>query len=413
MNKLPQRLDAAWLTSGPIPRLLGILDRDGEEAGVVGGAVRNTLLGEPVHEFDVATTALPEEVTRRAQGAGFKAVPTGIEHGTITVVIDGHPFEVTTLRQDVETYGRHAKVEFGRDWRRDAERRDFTINALSVRRDGVIHDFVGGLADLAARRVRFIGDAATRIAEDYLRILRFFRFHAAYGEGPPDRDGLHACIVAREGLDALSRERVRMELIKLLVARHTVAALAVMAETGLLLRLIGGVPLLASLGNMIKVEAAIGENPDPVRRLAALATLVPEDADRLTQRLRLSNDEHARLVSMATEWWRIGAAMSDKAQRALLYRIGPQHYRDRALLAWSRAREGASDTRWQGLATLPRRWTAPKFPLAAADFMRRGIEKGPKLGAALRAAEVAWIEADFPEGKAALSAIAEAALRNG
>ncbi len=413
MNKLPQRLDAAWLTSGPIPRLLGILDRDGEEAGVVGGAVRNTLLGEPVYEFDVATTALPEEVTRSAQGAGFKAVPTGIEHGTITVVIDGHPFEVTTLRQDVETYGRHAKVEFGRDWRRDAERRDFTINALSVRRDGVIHDFVGGLADLAARRVRFIGDAATRIAEDYLRILRFFRFHAAYGEGPPDRDGLHACIVAREGLDALSRERVRMELIKLLVARHTVAALAVMAETGLLLRLIGGVPLLASLGNMIKVEAAIGENPDPVRRLAALATLVPEDADRLTQRLRLSNDEHARLVSMATEWWRIGAAMSDKAQRALLYRIGPQHYRDRALLAWSRAREGASDTRWQGLATLPRRWTAPKFPLAAADFMRRGIEKGPKLGAALRAAEVAWIEADFPEGKAALSAIAEAALRNG
>jgi poly(A) polymerase len=413
VNKLPQRLDAAWLTSGPIPRLLGILDRDGEEAGVVGGAVRNTLLGEPVHEFDVATTALPEEVTRRAQGAGFKAVPTGIEHGTITVVIDGHPFEVTTLRQDVETYGRHAKVEFGRDWRRDAERRDFTINALSVRRDGVIHDFVGGLADLAARRVRFIGDAATRIAEDYLRILRFFRFHAAYGEGPPDRDGLHACIVAREGLDALSRERVRMELIKLLVARHTVAALAVMAETGLLLRLIGGVPLLASLGNMINFEAAIGENPDPVRRLAALATLVPEDADRLTQRLRLSNDEHARLVSMATEWWRIGAAMSDKAQRALLYRIGPQHYRDRALLAWSRAREGASDTRWQGLATLPRRWTAPKFPLAAADFMRRGIEKGPKLGAALRAAEVAWIEADFPEGKAALSAIAEAALRNG
>src|SRR5262245_64793661 len=183
--------DAAWLTSGALPRLLAVLDRDGEEARAVGGAVRNALLGVPVLEVDVATTAVPEEVVKRVTAAGFKSVPTGIEHGTVTVVIDKHPFEVTTLRKDVETYGRHAKVQFGRDWKADAERRDFTINALSAGRDGTVFDYTGGLDDLAHRRVRFIGDPARRIAEDYLRILRFFRFHAAYGTSdPPDPAGL-------------------------------------------------------------------------------------------------------------------------------------------------------------------------------------------------------------------------------
>ena len=232
--ELPSRLDAPWLREGALAKLLAVLDRDGEEARVVGGAVRNALLGEPPGDFDIATTALPREVVRRAEAAGFKPVPTGIDHGTITVVVGGKPFEVTTLREDVETDGRHAKVAFGRDWKRDAERRDFTMNALSVGRDGTMHDHVSGLADAAARRVRFIGDPAQRIAEDYLRILRFFRFHAAYGHGAPDPDGLHACIVARAGLDTLSRERVRMEVMKLLVTPHAVATLAVMAETGLL-----------------------------------------------------------------------------------------------------------------------------------------------------------------------------------
>ena len=225
--------DGAWLREGPLPRLLDVLDRDGEEARVVGGAVRNALLGEPVGDIDVATTAVPEEVMRRAEAAGFKPVPTGIEHGTVTVVIDGTPFEVTTLREDVETFGRHARVAFGRDWRRDAERRDFTMNALYAARDGTIHDHVGGLADLEERRVRFIGDPARRIAEDYLRILRFFRFHAAYGHGgQPDADGLAACIAARAGLETLSRERVRMEMLKLLVAPHAVPALAAMSGGG-------------------------------------------------------------------------------------------------------------------------------------------------------------------------------------
>ena len=253
---------AAWLTAGALPRLLGVLDRDGEEARVVGGAVRNALLDMPIHEIDVATTAVPEEVVRRVQAAGFKPVPTGIEHGTVTVVIDKHPFEVTTLRQDVETYGRHAKVAFGRDWKTDAERRDFTINALSATRDGTVYDYVGGLADLAARRVRFIGDPPKRIAEDYLRILRFFRFHAAYGTSDhPDAEGIAACIAGRDGLDQLSRERVRMEVMKLVVAPHAVPTLIAMADAGLLLRVLGGVSYLASFENMAKVEAAIGAAP--------------------------------------------------------------------------------------------------------------------------------------------------------
>ena len=224
--------DAAWLKGGALPRLLAVLDRNGEEARAVGGAVRNALIGLPVEEIDVATTAVPDEVIKRVSAAGFKPVPTGIEHGTITVVIDKHPFEVTTLRQDVETYGRHAKVAFGRDWKADAERRDFTINALSAARDGTVYDYVGGLADLEARRVRFIGDANKRIAEDYLRILRFFRFHAAYAVGHPDPAGLAACIAGRDGLDQLSRERVRMELLKLLLAQHAAPTLTAMADAG-------------------------------------------------------------------------------------------------------------------------------------------------------------------------------------
>ncbi len=178
--------DAAWLRDGPVARLLALLDRDGEEARAVGGAVRNALLGMPVEEVDVATTAVPEEVVRRVEAAGCKAVPTGIAHGTVTVIVDHTPVEVTTLREDVETFGRKARVAFGRDWKADAERRDFTINALSARADGVVHDYVGGLADIAARRVRFIGDPLQRIAEDYLRILRFFRFQAWFGDGGPD-----------------------------------------------------------------------------------------------------------------------------------------------------------------------------------------------------------------------------------
>ena len=401
--------DAAWLREGALARLLDVLNRDGEEARVVGGAVRNALLGEPISEFDIATTAVPQEVIRRATAAGFKPVPTGMEHGTITVVIASRPFEVTTLREDVETFGRHANVRFGRDWRADAERRDFTMNALSAGADGVVHDYVGGLADLNARRVRFIGDPKKRITEDYLRILRFFRFHAAYGHGLPDAAGLAACIAARAGLGQLSRERVRMELLKLLLARHATAALAVMAESGLLMPVLGGVPDLAGFENMAKVEVAAGVQADAVQRLGALGARIAEDAERLWQRLRLSNAEHERLASMAESWWRISPA-NEKGARALLYRLGPERFIDRVLLAWARSPATAHDPAWRALATLPEHWTAPVFPLKAADFIKRGVPQGPALGAALHEAEAAWIAADFPADPGAIAAIAAAAV---
>lgn len=402
--------NAKWLQHGPLVRLLDVLDRDGEEARVVGGAVRNALLGMPIHEFDVATTAEPQTVVARAEQAGFKTAPTGIDHGTVTVIVEGRPFEVTSLRQDVETYGRKAKVAFGRDWKADAERRDFTINALSVTRDGTVHDYVDGLSDLAARRVRFIGRAPDRIAEDYLRILRFFRFHAAYGEGLPDAEGLAACIAARAGLASLSRERIRMELLKLLAAPHAVPVLAVMSETGLLVSLLGGVPLLASLSNMMKAENAIGLAADPVRRLGALGVIVPEDAERLTHRLRLANAEHDRLESMSNGWWRVCARSSAREMRALLYRLQTDRFVDRILLAWSRSPESLSDAHWQDIAGLPRRWTPPDFPIAAADAMARGVPKGPLLGQVLRGAEDAWIAADFPADQEVIGRILDNAI---
>jgi poly(A) polymerase len=406
-----RRVAAEWLNEAPLGDLLAVLDSTGEEARVVGGAVRNALLGLPLGDIDIATTAPPSEVTHRAQTAGFKVVPTGIEHGTVTVVADKRAFEVTTLREDVETFGRHAKVAFGRDWKRDAERRDFTINALSVSRDGTVHDYVGGLADIDARRVRFIGDPAQRIAEDYLRILRFFRFHAAYGDGEPDPEGVAACIAARAGLDGLSRERIRMEVMQLLVAKRATATLAAMAEAGLLEQVLGTVPLLASLANLVKLETELALAPDAVRRLAALAVSVTEDAERLRERLRLANVEYECLISMADQWRNVSPQAPEQDDRALLYRLGRERFVDRVLFAWARSSEGAADEHWRALVTLPQRWSAPTFPLKAADLIARGVAKGPRLGTALAAAEEAWIAADFPVDPAAVNAIAEAAAR--
>ena len=274
--------DAPWLRSGPAARVLALLNGDGEEARVVGGAVRNALLGVAIGDVDIATTALPTEVIRRAKASGIKSVPTGIEHGTVTLVVESKPYEVTTLREDVETFGRKAKVAFGRDWARDAARRDFTINGLSVDAAGVVHDHVGGLSDIAARRVRFIGDPDLRIAEDYLRILRFFRIHAAYGTGAPDRAGLLACIKGRAGLAALSAERMRMEVMKLMIAQGAAEAVVAMADGGLLLPIFGGVAYTGPFAAMIMAERALGLEPSAIRRLAALAVAVTEDAKRLS-----------------------------------------------------------------------------------------------------------------------------------
>ncbi len=404
---------APWLSAGALPRLLAVLDRDGEEARAIGGAVRNELLGMPIMEIDVATTAVPDEVVKRVTAAGFKPVPTGIEHGTVTVVIDKHPFEVTTLRKDIETDGRHAKVAFGRDWKMDAERRDFTINALSVTRDGTVYDYTKGLADLAARRVRFIGDPAKRIAEDYLRILRFFRFHAAYGTSDhPYAEGIAACIAGRDGLDQLSRERIRMEMLKLVVAPHAVPTLISMADAGLLLRVLRSVAYLGAFENMTKVEAAVGLAADPVRRLGALGVKVTEDAERLWQKLRLTNHEHERLAAMGEGWRRVAPEAGEQAARALLFRLKAGPYTDSVLLAWARSQATAHDEAWRALASLPGHWNAPVFPLKAADFIARGVEKGPALGAALKAAEEAWIAAEFPGDASALDAIAVVATQS-
>jgi poly(A) polymerase len=406
MSKLRVLDDAPWLKSGPTARVLELLDGNGEEARVVGGAVRNALLRLPPGDIDIATTALPVEVIRRARAAGIKSVPTGIEHGTVTLVVDAQPFEVTTLREDSETYGRKAKVAFGRDWVRDAERRDFTINGLSVDAGGVVHDHVGGLDDIVARRVRFIGDPKARIAEDFLRILRFFRIHAAYGAGEPDRAGYLACIGARAGLATLSAERVRMEVLKLVVAEGAAGALAAMVDGGLLLPIFGGIAYIGPFSAMTAAERLLGLAPGPVRRLGALAVAVTEDARRVATRLRLTNAETKVLDSMGHRWWRL-AGMNEATARRRLYRLGEAGYRDRLLLAWARAGGDTDPAPWRQLATLPERWSAPKFPLKAADFIARGIAEGPALGHVLALAEDAWLAADFPLDESALKSIAD------
>ena len=401
--------DAPWLKPGAAVRVLKLLNGDGEEARVVGGAVRNALLGLPTGDIDIATTALPEEVIRRAKAAGIKSVPTGIEHGTVTLVVDTQPFEVTTLREDTETFGRKAKVAFGRDWPGDAHRRDFTINALSVGIDGVVHDYVGGLADIAARRVRFIGDPGQRIEEDYLRILRFFRIHAAFGAGEVDRAGYLACIRGRAGLANLSAERVRMEMLKLLTADGAVAAIEAMNDGGLLQAIFGSVAYGGPFAAMIAAEGALSLQADAIRRLAALGVAITEDARRLATRLRLSNAEAKRLDAMGHRWWRL-AGMDDARARRLLYRLGEADFRDRVMLAWARAAGDGNAPRWAELATLPQRWSAPKFPLKAADFIARGVAEGPLLGHVLTLAEDAWLAADFPLDRPALKALADQAV---
>jgi poly(A) polymerase len=273
----------------------------------------------------------------------------------------------------------------------------------------VVHDYVGGLEDIAAKRVRFIGDPDRRIAEDYLRILRFFRIHAAFGAGEPDRGGYLACIRAREGLATLSAERVRMEMLKLMVAEGAAVAVTAMADGGLLLPIFGGVAYVGPLRAMIAAERMLGWKPDAIRRLGALAVAVTEDARRVATRLRLTNAETKALDSMGHRWWRL-ADMDEATARRRLYRLGEDYYRDRLLLAWARAGGDADAEHWRQLATLPERWSAPKLPLKAADFIARGIAEGPVLGQVLALAEDAWLAADFPLDEAALKTIADQAV---
>jgi poly(A) polymerase/tRNA nucleotidyltransferase (CCA-adding enzyme) len=393
------------LRSGATARVLALLNADGEEARVAGGAVRNALLGLPVGDIDIATTALPDEVIRRAKAAHIKSVPTGVEHGTVTgdrrPAVRSH--HASRRHRDFRTQGQGGVRT---DWTRDAMRRDFTMNGLFATADGVVHDEVGGLADIDARRVRFIGDPAQRIAEDYLRILRFFRIHAAYGEGAPDAAGYEACIAGRDGLTGLSAERIRMEMLKLMIAKGAAEALVAMDDAGLLLRLTAGVVYHGAFANMLAAEHALGIDPDAIRRLGALAVAVTEDAKRLSLRWRLSNVEAKRLDSMGHRWWRMFGMDEVIAQRRL-YRLGAPRYRDRMMLAWARSGRDFDAPQWRDLTMLPERWTAPAFPLKAVDFIARGIAEGPALGHVLALAEDAWLALQFPLDDAALKAIAD------
>nr|WP_113368552.1 CCA tRNA nucleotidyltransferase [Brucella intermedia] len=402
---------ADWLKAKPLQALFKALNRDGGEVRVVGGAVRNTLLGTGVSDVDLATTHVPDETVRLATEAGFKPVPTGIEHGTITVVVQGHPFEVTTLRQDIETDGRHAKVAFGTDWKADAERRDFTINALYATADGTIIDDVGGLADIESRTLRFIGDAEQRIREDYLRILRFFRFFAWYGSGRPEAEGLRASARLKDGLSQLSAERVWSELKKLLSARDPSRALLWMRQGGVLNLILPESEKwgIDAIHGLVRTEADLGWQADPLLRLESI---IPPDSVRMEEmgkRLKMSNAERARLEA----WARADAVkpeLSEQALKKTIYRGSKQAVLDRIRLAYAaaRAEAGGSDeamVRAGGFARLletAERYDAPVFPVTGGDLLALGIQKGPGLGEALRSLETFWIDSGFSLDRTAL-----------
>lgn len=395
---------AAWIDDGDLQKLLATLSAGGEMARIAGGAVRNALLGEDVTDIDIATTTTPEETTRRAEKAGFRAVPTGAEHGTITVIAGHRPYEVTTLRADIETDGRRARVVFGRDWKADAQRRDFTINGLYAEADGTVVDLVGGLADLTERRLRFIGDAETRIREDYLRILRFFRFFAWYGDGRPDPDGLKASARLKEGLDRLSAERVWAELKKLFGAPDPSRALLWMRQAGVLGRVLPESERwgIDAIPGLVRAEAELGWPVDPMLRLEAV---VPPDAARMTalaERLKMSKAEAARLGEWALTK-PVAPETTEGALSRLLYIGNPQGLADRLRLdlaaARSRAENHTQDLVKAGgfsrLLAFADRWTRPAFPLRGADVIPLGATPGPQMGALLAQLELEWIESGF------------------
>ncbi|TPK93774.1 CCA tRNA nucleotidyltransferase [Mesorhizobium sp. B2-4-12] len=410
---------ADWLGDKHLQRLLGALTEGGEEARVAGGAVRNALMGQAVADIDIATTCLPQETVRRAEAEGFKTVPTGIEHGTITVVAGGKPYEITTLRADVETDGRRARVSFGRDWKLDAERRDFTINALYAEADGTVVDLVGGIADIEARRLRFIGDTEARIREDYLRILRFFRFFAWYGEGRPDAEGLKACARLKDGLAQLSAERIWSELKKLLSAPDPSRALLWMRQASVLTAALPESEKwgIDAIHGLTKAEKDLGWATDPMLRLEAI---VPPDAARmktLTERLRLSTGEADRL-----RHWAVATAVASRTTEGelakRLYRGDRQGFVDRLRLALASVRMRAAEDNdalleaggFSRLLAFALKWEKPVFPLKGADLTALGATPGPKLGEILKNLEAEWIEAGFALDRGALLERAAKAL---
>ena len=401
---VPTLAGAPWLVRPEVQHLFAELEEDHDQARIVGGAVRNALLGKPVGDIDFATTARPDVVMRRTRAAGLKAVPTGIDHGTITVVAGDSGFEVTTLREDVETDGRHAVVRFGRDWLSDARRRDFTVNALSVDRTGVVYDPIGGYPDILAGRIRFIGEAEMRIAEDRLRILRLFRLHAEHGRGGIDGAALAAAIRAREGLRDLSAERIGQEMRRLVVAPRAVETLAMMQDSGILPIVLGGVGYIATLSRVVAFEAVVGAMPAMALRLTALGCKVEEDVERLTTRLRLSKAERDRMLRGLAAARALIPRPDARGGRGALYRLGGEAFRDGIALALAFTATSPDDTAWGELYRLPDQWHVPAFPLGGRDAVEAGIERGPALGRLLRAVEAWWIERDFAPDLAALRA---------
>jgi poly(A) polymerase len=394
--KLPPQ---PWMARDGAKRILAAL---GEETRVVGGAVRDALLGLPVSDVDLATRLLPDEVVRRLEANGIKAVPTGIAHGTVTAVAGDAVIEVTTLRRDVSTDGRRAEVAFTDDWRDDASRRDFTINALyadPATRE--IFDYFDGLADLEARRVRFIGDPLKRIAEDHLRILRFFRFHARFGGPEPDAESLEACAARANDLMALSRERIRDELLKLLCVADPVPTVRLMLARGILKPVFPEIDTgrVADLARLVEVERALHAPCVAPRRLAAL---LPPDAallDDVAARLRLSNADRKRLVATAERLDEVPGAVGP-----LAYRIGADSAIDRLLLA------AETPDRIEAQLEALRAWREPRLPISGRDLIALGVPAGPAVSRLLLKVEEAWIAAGFPPERETVLALARQAV---
>jgi len=365
------------------------------EGRFVGGAVRNALLGLPVTDIDIAVPMPPDETVKRLEKAEIKFVPTGWEHGTVTAILAGQPFEVTSLRRDVETDGRHATVIFTDDWEEDSARRDFTMNALYAGADGEIFDYHDGVQDLIAGRVRFVGDAATRIREDYLRILRLFRFHAWYGKADMDAEALHAAAAAKEGLQRLSGERVAKELLRLLECPGPVPALRMMAASGILSELLPYALRLPRLEHLVAIESENQFRPDALLRLSALLPDEIGAADKVGERLKLSNAERARLEALAVPGDKVPPHLSAGEVRRLLYRIGAPRFRDLVLLSWAAASRTGSMIHWRMLLSIADGWERPRFPLTGYEAMEAGVAEGPDVGRLLGLVEAWWLEQDF------------------
>jgi poly(A) polymerase len=402
------------MTAPEARRVLAALAADGRPARFVGGCVRDAVLGRAVKDIDIATPEPPRAVMRLLRSAGIKAIPTGIDHGTVTAAIAPAHFEITTLRHDVETFGRHARVAFTDDWAADAARRDFTFNALFCDPDGTLYDPTGGLADLEAGRVRFVGEAAARIREDVLRLLRFFRFHAHYGRGAPDTAALAACRDFAPALGTLSAERVWAELRRILLAPDPSAVLGLMRDNAVLDHVLPEATRLDRLATLARNETACGCEADAVRRLAAAIAVDGPGAAALARRLRLSNAERDRLVALAAPALRLEPSLDARSRRRVLYRLGAALFADLALLAWAdrAGAGGADDAAWRRLVDDASAWEPVTLPVAGRDAVALGLPRGPAVGRALAAMEAWWIDGDFRAGRDECLAKLEALIQS-